>query len=567
MKTCFPDINSQNCFSNQQRDGISPLNLVEERVDLLSQELFKNLEISTEIGVALGKSWSLTDFNAALHLLNNKSILKNLEILTTLIAEAERFIAMQPQTDRVSLRMLLIRKLSFELFSPPDLSQMKEPEGVYVPHLGTSLVKEGNLNFAVKKVEEEKEVLIVEMNLHHPGLKQAEVGIQDLHFHQNGCNQPLKTGLTELWRQVEGGNYQKVEVACFGSKARKLDYYEEQTGLKILIELGDPNILTVKNRLVFSLNFDEEAPKKAMKAFQNALFALGLGTAICPQRKVDQERIQLFCLNRMAYKINPYSYEIERDLENYDRSPQELRDQFQINKESQGHLKEKEIHPGRKIWTLEGFGKQMEEKGAYGLFHSLDNTSDTVDRIIRILTKGLISTKERFRQGVFISGQSSSVDMQGGGGDQVFTRVITKESCKQGNERKIWNQVIGSNFPFHFLINLEVADRPSSYFFQKDQYGSKENKEFEDPFSYDRRLSPLDVACNKVEFNNEFMVKNRIPPESITGFVVPNEKIKNFLINKLSSQNLIQNNEILGIKVDNFFHLQRDFVKRKWWRK
>lgn len=128
-------------------------------------------------------------------------------------------------------------------------------------------------------------------------------------------------------------------------------------------------------------------------------------------------------------------------------------------------LTRKEVFPGYS--TFVEFGKHNEYLAKYGedvrAVHMLNSMS--VDSVYRVLTTGLMSTTERFSRGVVKNGISSVLDIDSGGADNVFTRIMNAEQ-----RGKIQNHAV--------VLKPEIFDRTDWYAYNVDSYGSTNEAHF-----------------------------------------------------------------------------------------
>ena len=128
-------------------------------------------------------------------------------------------------------------------------------------------------------------------------------------------------------------------------------------------------------------------------------------------------------------------------------------------------LTRKEVFPGYS--TFVESGKHNEYLAKYGedvrAVHMLNSMS--VDSVYRVLTTGLMSTTERFSRGVVRNGISSVLDIDSGGADNVFTRIMNAEQ-----RGKIQNHAV--------VLKPEIFDRTDWYAYNVDSYGSTNEAHF-----------------------------------------------------------------------------------------
>lgn len=128
-------------------------------------------------------------------------------------------------------------------------------------------------------------------------------------------------------------------------------------------------------------------------------------------------------------------------------------------------LTRREVFPGYS--TFVESGKHNEYLAKYGedvrAVHMLNSMS--VDSVYRVLTTGLMSTTERFSRGVVKNGISSVLDIDSGGADNVFTRIMNAEQ-----RSKIQNHAV--------VLKSEIFDRTDWYAYNVDSYGSTNEAHF-----------------------------------------------------------------------------------------
>lgn len=128
-------------------------------------------------------------------------------------------------------------------------------------------------------------------------------------------------------------------------------------------------------------------------------------------------------------------------------------------------LTRREVFSGYSTYVEDG--KHEEYLAKYGedvrAVHMLNSMS--VDSVYRVLTTGLMSTTERFSRGVVKNGISSVLDIDSGGADNVFTRIMNAEQ-----RGKIQNHAV--------VLKPEIFDRTDWYAYNVDSYGSTNEAHF-----------------------------------------------------------------------------------------
>ena len=175
-------------------------------------------------------------------------------------------------------------------------------------------------------------------------------------------------------------------------------------------------------------------------------------------------------------------------------------------KERAERLERKEVFPGYS--TLVEEGKYLEYLEKYGddlrAIHNMGIAS--AEDLKMVFTQGLMCTTERFSRGLMRGGLSSVRDMDSGGADNVFTRIMGKE------KRAELGGVV-------LILKPEIFDRTDWYSYSSDTYGSTDRSEFK------KRMSPdevFDFVANSGDYirNNEQMFRMGIGAEYIEGVEV-----------------------------------------------
>lgn len=201
-------------------------------------------------------------------------------------------------------------------------------------------------------------------------------------------------------------------------------------------------------------------------------------------------------------------------------------------KERAERLERKEVFPGYS--TLVEEGKHLEYLEKYGddlrAIHNMGLVSN--EDLKMVLTQGLMCTTERFSRGLMRGGLSSMRDMDSGGADNVFTRIMSKE------KRAELGGIV-------LILKPEIFDRTDWYSYSSDTYGSTDQSEFK------KRLSPdevFDFVANSGDYirNNEQMFRMGIGAEYIEGVEV-DAQFREEMIEKLHARGL---HELNGKKIE-----------------
>lgn len=191
-------------------------------------------------------------------------------------------------------------------------------------------------------------------------------------------------------------------------------------------------------------------------------------------------------------------------------------------------LTRREVFPGYS--TFVESGKHNEYLAKYGedvrAVHMLNSVS--ADSVYRVLTTGLMSTTERFSRGVVRNGISSVLDIDSGGADNVFTRIMNAEQ-----RSKIQNHAV--------VLKPEIFDRTDWYAYNVDSYGSTNEAHFAG------RLAPGEIFrrtmgdLDHYSADNEQMFRTGIGAEYIEAIEV-DELDRNELLEGLREKGLSEVN-------------------------
>jgi len=120
-----------------------------------------------------------------------------------------------------------------------------------------------------------------------------------------------------------------------------------------------------------------------------------------------------------------------------------------------------EVFPGYLAPVSASLAKRFKAQGVEALVHSTSNVENAA-RVL--LTGGLLATTERLARGIKVAGMSSDTDLDTGGADYAFTRILT-----DSHRGQITTSNLGS---FVFLLRPEVLGRTDWFGYPSDTYGS-----------------------------------------------------------------------------------------------
>ncbi len=320
-------------------------------------------------------------------------------------------------------------------------------------------------------------------------------------------------------------------------------------------EIGDQESVTsLYNRV--RVNMPEKSTVQDLNIF---LCMFGLNQVLKPSTPDQILRMKMGILFRTFYPTQ--GTQLEQTKAFFNLSTDELKKKMiSLAPSMKSHfksvlptMKQEEILPGYKHWTIPSIAKTAKKLGAQALTSELTTINtwttsksaikDSCETIASILNIGALSTEERFNAGMPIHGMGSVNDHYMGGSDSVFTRLVTKNpSSGQFNS--------GISLVYS-LDTLNTCTDQYNY----NAYGSRKGVD------YLYRPNIEDFIKNEVQYyqpKNEVMIKSAVEPKKIVGVVVPNSEWAEMLKDSMRDRNLITkkgNKEYFhGIPLNEYVH-------------
>ncbi len=231
-------------------------------------------------------------------------------------------------------------------------------------------------------------------------------------------------------------------------------------------------------------------------------------------------------------------------------------------------LELREILPGRMRYNVIGLADELREQGAKNLTCALTGAwfdqEEQLARTASILKMGFLSTETRILGNISQHGLSNTLIFSGGA-DSVFTQLVPDNSPSFG-EYFYPGKV-------RFLISLDAIES-GTYQYHDDDLGVRNPKEFGwfDEDHYLNRPNIIDFVNDEHQnfhFDNEVMIKERIPPHLIEGILVQNNDLKLDMMEHLRKTNIIQldssgNETILSRPAKDFIQVDEN-ITDSWW--
>lgn len=174
------------------------------------------------------------------------------------------------------------------------------------------------------------------------------------------------------------------------------------------------------------------------------------------------------------------------------------------------NLELRNVFNGYQTYYSEAMAKRLEDEGAAYLWAGVGRNSSRVVSMMTGNSPGYMSLFQRMRAGS-AAGSSVSSDFKSGGADNVFVRLAMKN---QVGKAHFSSSFAGSDI--RVIFDVKELGRTDWYAYTSDNFGST-------VFGYQERNSALDIMRilkGSYHPSNEFMFRNGIRREAITGLVV-----------------------------------------------
>ncbi len=170
-------------------------------------------------------------------------------------------------------------------------------------------------------------------------------------------------------------------------------------------------------------------------------------------------------------------------------------------------LVREEVSPGYSTYVEKGKSQEYQQISSYAPIHYVISDG-SLPAIIK--AGGLLSTHERYRRGLFVEGMSSRGDLESGGADSVFTRVVSKDALAQRDQ-----DITLSGREVYLVFDPALWERTDWYAYDSDRFGSV------DPSIFKHRMKPEEILKSQKDEGysscNEQMFRNGISSSHIRG--------------------------------------------------
>lgn len=204
-------------------------------------------------------------------------------------------------------------------------------------------------------------------------------------------------------------------------------------------------------------------------------------------------------------------------------------------------LERREVMPGYHTIVDPGKWREYWAESPFAVIHNLHH-NNALAKIVK--SGGLLSTHERFRRGALIHGMSSDDDMKGGGGDNVFTRIITEQGLSKRNDPDFKLADLGNAI---VVFDPALLDRTDFFIYNDDKYGTT------DPDAFAFRMSPSEFFEYQKQYGyvsgSEQMFRTGIPTSAIRAVVCREKHIREEILAALREEDI---ETINGFAIEDF---------------
>lgn len=231
----------------------------------------------------------------------------------------------------------------------------------------------------------------------------------------------------------------KVEKVPTTSIPREINHYSITDHKFTFKDLGTfyigaaPTSSTTYNKVRVVVN-----EKKGLPAMHKILSKFNLEGVFEPSSEEAIERMKIGQLFRVfhpkkAQMLAKTEEFFDLPIENLKAKIIESAPEMKTSFETHLHeMKPYEICPGKNRFAIPTLNREVYQLGARALTSSIGGSiTAATERALNILKVGMLSSEARFAAGINVKGMSSGADFMDGGGDSVFTQLVTDSLIKR----------------------------------------------------------------------------------------------------------------------------------------
>lgn len=281
---------------------------------------------------------------------------------------------------------------------------------------------------------------------------------------------------------------------------------------------------------------------KAAKKLQETLKQLNLADVLIDP---TPEEDRLLRLSRLAWQHAPRE---DINIPVKERTPgvmEEILRKNGVDPSRADKLVEREVWPGYKTFVEEGMSREYKKAGAEYLFSGVGDDPAKVLKIFAEESPGLMSTMQRFHNGIFTGGASQSADISSGGADSAFVRLVTKNAVGKYHFSDHFK-----GYGYRLIFDVKELERTDWYAYGHDAFGTTMESDFR------KRLGAMEFVTklnSDYRISNEIMFRRGIRKESIIGITCDTSSQKQALMDRFMQAGI---KEINGKPLDRFIKVQ-----------
>jgi hypothetical protein len=266
---------------------------------------------------------------------------------------------------------------------------------------------------------------------------------------------------------------------------------DEHHTLDVLMEPGTPRALFGKVRLRIFGTTDRDLKTR----FEKAVAGCALKSALAPSTDLSHARASRMRLlwqthPAKAAELGPVAGDVP--LAELDAL---LKDAGVLQKDLAA-LRIREVAPGHHTTVLPSQSERYKKLGVQYLFAGVGGA----DQVVRILKAGgMFSTEERLTRGILVTGASTQTDMECGGGDYVFTRMVTSDAVGVPLSNA------GFAGAYQLAFSPRILDRMDWFAYPRDAYGTTDPGN-----SFGKRAYGGELVRSLLEDSGEFRADNEV---------------------------------------------------------
>lgn len=328
-----------------------------------------------------------------------------------------------------------------------------------------------------------------------------------------------KSVLNVLTRDPGDPKVSNSSISYSGRKMTNAVAYEPLDGLVISVSSG-PEIRATIGLVDITVNLTKIDKDTYIQEINSALsYLVGLGTDENLLSPTDEKSDEL--LVKELYKLNTKKTTPPEDIK----------------------FERRAISDGYETIVIPDRHKAYKEKyGSFATFHRFYNT----EGILQVLSNGMLSSHQRYRQGILVDGWSTWEDFKRGGANSVFTRTISEHTEQREFGMSFLNGI-------NLIFNPKIWDRLDFYLYSSDCFGNTSDEFFKNRLSPEEYLSQ--IADGTYGKNNEQMFRRCIPIDMFMGILVRSRKEKAHMIKELKEAGIFNIN---GKSLNSFIHIYKE---------